>query len=905
MKLLLSLILLCISLFSAELTPSQLQMAKSVGYSQEEINNYLASTKDDKVLDERMKKQVVTNNIDSKSKDNKKSKDDPIFDLNAEKMLNMDENVGLVNTKDSNPKELKDKQVLKRYASLFFQNKNNINPYSVPTPENYMLAYGDKLTVNIFGGQNQKLQLQISKDGKVIIPQAGELKLMGLSFSQAKKYMTEEIKKAYPNSTDVLIEISEFTSIQVTVSGLVNAPGLYNLTSFSTIKDALLNSGGILDSGSYRNISLKRDGDIVKTFDLYALVRYGNNSSDMVLKNGDIIIVNPIKMEVKLKGLIKNPAIYELTSSESFKSLIDFASGLEAKANKNAINLKRYINNDIKVYNLSLDELYKMTPQNGDEIEVFELSAQNANLVKISGNVLIPGEKELPKDNKLSTLLNNELKIFGKNGFFKTDTNYDYALVKNTQNSKSFNLKKVLSNENDMVLSSGDEVIIYNKNELQEIPYIYAEGEIISDKKRKYDFYDGMKAKDLFSLVSFATEKLVDNQRISMVPDKSKIQVNRVENNKKVTYLVDIQTNGDFAIKPYDEVSFFDFLKTNEIKRVTIKGEIYIPGTYNITDTTTINDLINIAGGFTKKTLMARCELARYEIKNNKRERKILTLDLTKAMDLNLPIFEDDEWTIFPIENWNDTKYVELKGEVKYPGLYSIEEGEKLSSVIKRAGGFTTHAFVEGSVFTREEVRELQTKRLEESLDRLKTKAMQINASATGAGEKAEDKKNMLAAVTQLEKEAASNKPIGRVSLNLYLDLDRFASSNYDVTLKGKDVLYVPSINDTVSVVGEVLNQNTFVYSSDYDAKDYIAKAGGITDLANNDFIYIVKANGEAEKYEKNYFFGGANKVFKGDTVVVPMKIDTMSDLAFAKDITQVVYQLAITAASLKTVGGI
>ena len=132
------------------------------------------------------------------------------------------------------------------------------------------------------------------------------------------------------------------------------------------------------------------------------LVRYGNNSSGMVLKSGDIIVVNPIKTEVTLKGLVKNPAIYELNSSESFKSLINFASGLEAKANTNAITLKRYLNNNIKVYTLSLDELYKMTPQNGDEIEVYALSLQNANLVKISGNVLIPGEKELPKDAKLS-----------------------------------------------------------------------------------------------------------------------------------------------------------------------------------------------------------------------------------------------------------------------------------------------------------------------------------------------------------------------------------------------------------------------------------------------------------------------------------------------------------------------
>ena len=422
MRFLLLVTLFCMSLFSAELTPTQLQLIQSSGYSQEDINKALGSTSKEEVTE---KKEQVIQNLVIKEE----------------------------------PKEVG----FKRYASQFFQNKNSIDPYSVPTPQNYMLNYADKLSITIFGGQNQKFSLAINKDGNITIPQVGELKLIGMSFDEAKKLITDETKKAYPNSTNILVDISEFTSIQVTISGLVNAPGLYNLSSFSTIKDALINSGGILNSGSYRNISLKREGQVIKSFDLYNLVRYGNNSSDMVLKSGDIIVVNPVKIEITLKGQVNNPAIYELNSGESFKNLFDFASGLEARANKNAIKLKRYMNNTIKVYTLSLDELYKMTPQNGDDIEVFSLSAQNANLVKISGNILIAGEKELPKDGKLSTLLNSELQNFGKNGFFKADTNYDYALIKNIDSVKNFNLKNVLDKTSDILLKSGDEIVILNK----------------------------------------------------------------------------------------------------------------------------------------------------------------------------------------------------------------------------------------------------------------------------------------------------------------------------------------------------------------------------------------------------------------------------------------------------------
>ena len=140
---------------------------------------------------------------------------------------------------------------------------------------------------------------------------------------------------------------------------------------------------------------------------------------------------------------------------------------------------------------------------------------------------------------------------------------------------------------------------------------------------------------------------------------------------------------------------------------------------------------------------------------------------------------------------------------------------------------------------------------------------------------------------------------------NLYFDLDRFKNSSYDISLKDEDSLYIPSINDTISVVGEVLNQNTFVYDRDLDAKDYLEKAGGVTSLADTDFIYIVKANGEARRVKTDYFWGTSNDVFKGDTIVVPMKLDTISDITFAKDVSSIVYQLAVTAASLKTVGGL
>ncbi len=868
MRIIYSLLLVCSVLFSATLTPTQLELAKVAGYSEADIKKELS--KKQSLESDALKEQIIKNNV-------------PIVVK----------------------KEVEKDEKLERFASLFFNNKNKLNPYSIPTPSNYSLNHGDKISLKIYGGTNEDFILDVNKDGNINIPQVKELKVIGLNFQEAKKLIKEETKKAYPNSTNILVDISEFSSIQVTISGLVNAPGLYNLSSFSTIKDALISSGGILENGSYRNILLKRAGKVYKSFDLYSLVRYGDASSDTILKNGDIILVKPISKEIKLTGDVNYNAIFELKKGESFRTLLNFAAGFKAKANQNAISLKRYENDTIKVYTLSKEKLYKFTPKNGDEIHVYSTSTLGANLVKISGNIVAPSEKELPSDMKLSTLLQNELKQFGENGYFKKDTNYNFAVIKNDNKIKSFNLQNVLDKKEDYTIKAGDEITIFKNSDLKEKPYIYAKGEVVDNSKRKYEFYEGMSVSDLFGLVKFNSEVFEDEVRKSVRVDKTKVQITRLDNNQKSTFLVNLSENKNFKLKKYDEVRFFDFTAVNDRMKATIKGEVFIPGTYDINENTTINDIVNISGGLTKKALRARFEVVRYYTEDYERKRKVLALDMDKALNLKIKVFADDEITIFPIANWNDKKYVEIKGLVRYPGKYAIEEGEKLSSVILRAGGFLPNAFVEGAVFTREEVRELQEKRLQETLDRIGNQVLKASTSSENLGEDKDDAAKKLQAIKQLENEAKRNKPIGRVSLNLYHDLNRFKNSPYDIALKDEDTLYVPSISDTVSVVGEVLNQNTFVYNNKLDTDDYLAKAGGVTELANGDYIYIVKANGETIKYESSYFWGNDKEIFKGDTIVVPMQYDMFSDMKFAKDVSTILYQFAITAASLKTIGGI
>jgi protein involved in polysaccharide export with SLBB domain len=867
---------LSLYIYANPITPEQLQILKEVGLKKE-IKKSIPSTKEPEVISNHIK-QSNTDSVPPPSK--KRHTDDENLNKNQQK-------------------EIK----LRRYGEQFFNNKNTLNPYSVPTPSSYILNRGDKLSLNIYGAENKEFELEVNRYGNITIPRIGDILILGLSFKDAKSKVIKECQKAYPNSTNILLSITKLTPIQITVAGLVNAPGLYNLSSFSTIKDALIAVGGILPNGSFRNIELRRNGKTYSIFDLYALIRFGDASMDTLLSNGDVVFVPSIQKEITLKGAVHMPAIYELKKDETFQDLINYSSGTSAQANKNGLMLKRFLKNEkISVFSLSLKELYKYEPKNGDIVEIFAMSERSGKFVKVIGNVVAPGDKELPSDMKLSTLLKRELKDFGEKGFFEDNTNFKYALVKNDNISKSFNLSRVLKSYEDILLNSGDVIHIFKKTSFQKQPFIYAKGSVVDPSKVKYDYTDGMKIRDLFSIVKFTYEN--DNGEI-LIPDKSKVQVKRVENGKKVVYTKKIPLQGGFRLKQYDEITFFEYTTTHDESKVTIRGEVFIPGSYDIKGYISINNLIRTAGGLTKKALMNKFEVARYTTIDNKRVRHIITTSLKLALDKKMMILPDDEVIIMAISNWNKKQYIELSGQVKFPGRYAIEPGERLASVIKRAGGFANNAFIEGAVFTREDVRRLQEEHIKESLERLKIKMLQLNSSATDIGENPEEKQRVVGVIKELEAKASSIKPIGRISIYLSYDLKRFMNSPYNITLRDKDKLHIPTISDTVTVVGEILNQNTFVYNNLLSTSDYIDKAGGFTNIADQNHVYIVKANGEAVKYKQHYFLGSGNSIFKGDTIVVPMKIDSISNIKIAKDITSIIYQMAITVASLHTVGAL
>jgi protein involved in polysaccharide export with SLBB domain len=317
-------------------------------------------------------------------------------------------------------------------------------------------------------------------------------------------------------------------------------------------------------------------------------------------------------------------------------------------------------------------------------------------------------------------------------------------------------------------------------------------------------------------------------------------------------------------------------------------------------------DFIKSAGGLNEKAYPKSCEIIRYYIEDGERKKRIINLPLSQAS--NFLIKKHDEINIKRVPNWDKRMVVTLKGEVRFPGEYVIHSGEKLASVIERAGGFTDRAFLYGAIFTRKSVREIQRKALQEELSKLKEQVILVNVRNSSIPNRTPANiTGIIQAVDSLIAESKRFQPQGRITINLEDDLIDFENSPSNLTLEDGDVLRVPSYNDTVVVNGEVMLPTALTYEGG-DIKTYIDKSGGLTHLADNEHIYVIHANGEAEKANLGSWLFSSNEtcIRKGDVITVPKKFyyDTRN-IELTKDIADIFYKLSLTVAAAHTVGAI
>lgn len=294
-----------------------------------------------------------------------------------------------------------------RYFSMM---QTTLMPLNEPnTDDSYLLDFGDVIELQMTGQKSASYSLPVKRDGSVNIPEVGKVFLSGLSLLEASKLIKSKILDLFIG-VDAFITLTNIRDIQVVVTGNVFNPGPYTLNGNSNLFHALMVSGGPSNQGSFRNIKLIRNNEIIRIFDLYEIFIFGNSSFGDRLRTGDIIFVEPASKIIRVDGAVKRPGTFELKKNEDFDDLIRFANGIDIYADTSSIRLERMIDGIVQLSKFSsVKQLNEVSPNDGDSLY---LRIYPQKKVSIGGAVVNPGDYLI---NSGDTLLDVIIKAGGYN----------------------------------------------------------------------------------------------------------------------------------------------------------------------------------------------------------------------------------------------------------------------------------------------------------------------------------------------------------------------------------------------------------------------------------------------------------------------------------------------------------
>ncbi len=816
-----------------------------------------------------------------------------------------------------------DTRRLKRFGDDFFaqaQIKVIAQRKDIPVPEEYIIGPGDEVKVVMWGRVNAQYNLVVDRDGNIAIPQLGPMRVAGMTFKDMSAQVIEKTKQIVGANVD--ITMGGLKSIPVFVLGDVKMPGAYMVGPFATITDALLLARGPNQIGTMRNIQVRRNDKTIATYDLYDLFLKGDKSNDINLQAGDVVFVPVSGPMVAVAGNVRRPAVYELKESRTIKTILQLAGGLLPSADIQRVQVERIKFSEARiVLDIGENQLSKVENfllEDGDLVKVFPIVDLDINAVYLYGNVKRPGKYQLKSGMRVSDLLSGVQDL-------RPETHYDYALIKRvklpelTTELVPFDLGRVLlsrDSSQDILLKPMDEIYIFPKSFFKDLPSAVVEGEVRSPKKVQLS--ENSTVKDAILMAGgLSRDAYMEEAELYRTDLKTgEITLRRFNLGKAL--------EGDPAhnliLQDQDRIVVHSRWEISPKRIVTVSGAVTNPGEYPYADNMTVKDLVFAAGNILESAYLDEAEIGRQEIREGKTATYIYKkINLKKALEgdpeHNVQISPFDILMVRAITDWNRVEYVTLTGEVNFPGRYLIKPGERLSSVLERAGGFTTNAHLRGAVFTRESTRKLQQASLDAMVDRLQRELIAASTSAISVAASAEEMQARKAEQEGVMRFIASLKELkatGRTTIHL-APLRLFKNSEFDIELQDGDTLHIPTKNEVINVVGAVMSQGSYVFRPNFDWKEYISMAGGYTTYADRSNIYIMKVDGSAYKvdsgsiswnpfssrWEFTAFGEKLNKLEPGDTIVVPEKLTRIAWMREIKDLTQILMQMALTAGTV------
>ncbi|ELB2006146.1 SLBB domain-containing protein [Vibrio parahaemolyticus] len=808
-----------------------------------------------------------------------------------------------------------EQEELKRFGlDLFAGSPSTFAPISdVPVPANYTVGAGDEIIVQLFGKENETHRLRVNRAGTINFPSLGPVNVAGMHFSDVRDSLTQRVKEQMIGVRSD-ISLGELRTMQVFVMGDAYKPGAYTVSALTTISQAIYYSGGFGESGALRDIQLKRDGKIIRKLDMYDLLLKGDASNDVRLLPDDVVLIGSVNDTVSIEGEINRPAIYEVKAGETYQQLIQMAGGFTANAYVEQLEIKRYASHGAREaltldFNKTQDRQSKV--KNGDSIKILKKSEELTRYVQIEGDVRHPGYLEWRNGLRVADLFKSV------DSAFNSTADVNYAVVVREINPQRdievFQLSlanAILSpgSQDNLQLQSRDRILVFNRFNNEDLDTL-ATQEAVSKAKtleqaQEQAELEQQKEQEVMSssvAVSHSANGTLNNQNTTEQAKPAKIifrgkeiteeDFEKLKQNTRRTLLapvlLQLQQQSRLGLAPQIAEVF---------------GEVKHPGRYPITPRMTVSTLIEAAGGLTYNAFTINAELARTAI-NSADERAYIDverIDLRKAIQGSVSddaiIVGRDRLNILEKPNVKLQSTVTLQGEVRFPGTYTVRQGETLSELLERAGGLTEFAHPQGAIFTREALRLQEQKLLNQyAADMRAETAKKTFRADSNMGSVISDPDKTLKFV----EEASRSKALGRmvVQLNRILKDERSA----DFMLEDGDFLFVPTFRNTVSIMGEVQVPITYLLDNKLDVDDYLNKAGGAKKQADEDRIFVVRADGSVYKPSSGYWFGNNQEGLKaGDTIVVPIDTDYRDALSTWTAATQILYQTGVAINALK-----
>jgi len=758
-------------------------------------------------------------------------------------------------------------------------------PMDLPVGPDYVVGPGDGLAIDLWGGISQRLQRTVDAEGRISLPEYGPVLVSGKTLGDVQLTVQQLLRTQLRGvSTDV--SLSRLRTVRIYVVGEVADPGAYDVSSLSSPLNAMVAAGGPTERGSLRAIKHYRGKQLIEVVDAYDLLLRGVGSDQERLENGDSLLVPPVGPQVTIEGMVRRPAIYELRGKTSLEEALDLAGGVLPAAALKHVEVERLVaheNRTMLSLNLSAKEnagaaesqLRSFQIQDGDRIHIFPIAPYNEQAIYLQGHVLRPGRYSYKNGMNVRDLITSYSDLLPEPaGKYAEIIRLDPPDFR--PSVESFDLAAALSHpESAPKLKPLDTIRIFSKFDFEPAPDLWVDGAVRAPGR--YATSGQIHFRDAVYLAGGLTsDAAIDSAQV--------IRSGRDGGMKVLSVNVEEALAGNSAenllVLPNDRIVVHHNASKVEPAAVYVEGDVPNPGRYPLSSNMHVQDLLHLAGGL-KPSADTQSAVLTHRKGDQPAATAVESLKINLTAVLSGPSADNrvlsngDVLTIRQNPGRKDLgAAVTLRGEVQHPGTYGIAPGESLSSLLQKAGGFTSQAYPYGLVLTRREVRDLEMKSHEELITRVKAAARQLK----GLPENDEDQKNAkLTAIAQTETtltQLETRLPVGRVVVHGSLDEKSFEHTAQETPLRSGDVITVPKKPSYVAVEGQVFNTTAVGFVPGRSAKWYLSQAGGLTQLADKKAVFVIRADGSVLAAKNNHSLWSGDPMdavlMPGDLIVVP-----------------------------------